>query len=535
VEFNSLQLDPAVKAEAERLFALKGSDKGIAWTVSMSGTWKPWQLCVGGEGSNVWMTCELQDGTYSICINDESSLKGTAFIIEVPLFTQEDASCAFTDKTAKSQGKAYVLKVKTPKDAGTDQVVTLKHYQYPESIGTGDQSLLNAAFLDYFNANLDKFNYIFSIVMLDGVAAKDDFAWMKPTAFSYAVGKTISGKPEDQVFATLYMVDGDKIPPKQSQQVDVNCLDGLPPGANSAYVISNEKVVKHILLQGAIKVIKGSKESDFNITDGLTIRNKNDITWNDFETDSGIISPVIPKGNFSMGINKNHINIEITSAHYSSSPGINVYMNLSQNIAYKSVKRESDGQYVFIPDNTDLGNATITSSVQVEKWISILDIILDAVSVLASLALGAGAVAKCLATGAKVATESASAAAVVITSETIAEAAAEAGTEATGIAISESAVAADAVLSGTSGTLKGFLSSNAFLATAGVTLALSGLSALGITLSKFITEQDYDKIPSLQDFAANVLGAVKWPATGDIELLGAELRGSMVLPLKIPQ
>ena len=348
------------------------------------------------------MECTVESGTVESLNKIVGDLSSSRLIIRVRLSAIESDKHAFNDPTAKvGTGKAMILKVKSESTDENLAVEVSQDSKYPNVSSELVQSLLGSVFDKYFNEHISEFNHVFSIMMINEEAANGDFAWLKPSKFSYAVGGPEEGPMDKHVFGVLAMTDGENISTKQQQAIDISCLQNLPEGANSAFVISAEKVVQHILLGGAIATIENSKREDFKINDdGISITNVNNIVWDKFENDNGkFIEPMLDKGSFNMSMQNDHILLEIIGAHYEVSPGIIMKMNLVQKFAYKTIQRK-DGKYVFVPDTSKYPNAETNATVEVADWLKDLELGLDIFIGLATLAFGIAAGSKLVSEGA---------------------------------------------------------------------------------------------------------------------------------------
>ena len=321
----------------------------------------------------------------------------------------------------------------------------------------------------------------------------------------------------------------------QSQQIDVGMFENMPKDANSILLISGEKFCKHVLLPSAVAIITGSKEEDFDIgKDKISVTNNKELNWDKFKLENGsVIQPTIPKGALEVNIDYNFIKIEIVGMHYSPSPGITVYMNLTQKVEV-TVEKRKDGSYVLITNNESaFQNNKITTSVEVAKWLKITEIVVEVVSAVAAFACGA------LAIGGKLASK----AATTVVEETVAE------FELSEEAISETAqaeieaasevieAAANEVASAATETTSGFFGSNFCKVTEHVCgfIAAAGGVSIGITeLVKYLKTKDYDNIPTLNDFANLLLSNYAWPDLKEAKIVGGELMGVLLIYTNIP-
>lgn len=511
--------------------------------VAIKGAWSDWALSLEGSGSLVQMKTTIANGS-ATGLGETADLSAGTLTIQFELEQVLDTGTSVTDPTAKpgtGRPKAQRFPQTASGNADGSQTVTVVGKSFPNLDPARSpvlNDILQTIFQNYFNAHLGDIKATFHLMMINEVADKDGFQWVKPSAIGYAVGgPSRGGTLSNTAFGVLAMTDGGTIGPLQEQSVDIAALVGLANGANSAFVISPEKVTKHMLLKGAVTTIQGSRESDFSISDsGLNIVNKNDLTWGNFQTKDGVISPRIKAGNFLMRMDGDHIHLEISNASYSPSAGITVYMNLEQDFGFSTVKRD-DGKYIFIPDTKSFGNPNIHSNVEVSKGLKIAEIVIGVVGGIAALAGGISAVADVLTSAAATAVVSETEATVDITADAIESASSDLSDEEweeINLDSSEDAdegvgdpLNADQVQKGS------FLKSTQFRAYCGFTAAIAGVTAAGMAVAGPVTSLEYGKIPAFDDFAANVLGASRFPVLENYQLLGASLRTSLVASIKL--
>lgn len=504
--------------------------------VVIDGTWASWQLVQGGSGSNVQMECVVEKGTISGLSQPDGDLTGSTIIIQVNLTQVEDASKAFSDKTAKKGTGSAVVLVTDDKGEGADPAVSvIATSQYPHVTSQLFLDLINTVFGKYFCGNISDFTHVFSIMMLNEEADNGSFSWLKPSAYTYAVGEPVGANIDDCVFGLLCKVDGGKILPTDQQAVDIDALQNLPTGANSAFLISAEKLTEHMLLNGAINTIQGSNANDFTIgVDGVSISNNSDIIWGNFKTKDGVISPKIGKGNFTLSVEEDHILLEMVDVVYTPTAGFIMTMSITQKFGYKTVKRE-DGKYVFIPDDNTFGSPHIVSQVSMTEGMKIAEVTLAVCGAVAGLACGVSAIGSAIAKAAQAGVD-AGVATVEVSAEVIANATAN---EAEAVADAQSAAAAsvDATLGAGAGAVQNgsFLLSSSFRMFAGIAAAMAGVAAAGIAVAGYVIGKEYDKIPAFDDFSANCVGTTKWPNMKDAELVSADLRRSLVIAVKLDQ
>lgn len=150
---------------------------------------------------------------------------------------------------------------------------------------------LESLLSDWFNANIGEFNHVFASLDLSPIVSKTDkFAWMKPTATSYAV--TDQGTMETSVLGALTMALNH--PPGTNHQVSPYAI---PAGSNAGFLISGPMFMQQMLLTGAQLIFNNAPADAFMISaDGLTIRNKADMVWGTFMLENKKVGAITPQG-----------------------------------------------------------------------------------------------------------------------------------------------------------------------------------------------------------------------------------------------
>jgi len=529
-------LNAAIKKSGSFPSQFDYTDTGTG--VVIKGVWSNWALSLGGSGSLIQMQMTIASGT-GTGLNETANLAGGSLTIQLVLEQVLYTGQTTPDPTAKpGTGVPQAQRFPQANSSQVDVITTSFPNLNPQT-APDLKDILQTIFQNYFNAHLSDFQATFHVMMINEVAAKDSFQWLKPSAASYAVGGPSQNKTlANTAFGVLAMTDGGSIGPLQEQSVDIGALVGLADGANSAFVISPEKVTRHMLLKGAVCTIQGSKETDFSISDsGLNIVTAKDMTWGHFKLENGsIISPRIKSGDFLMRLDGDHVHLEINNAAYSPTAGITVYLNLEQNFGFKTIKRD-DGKYIFIPDVKSFGNPSIHCNVQVAEWLTITEIVIGVVGGIAALAGGISFVADFLTAAADTVISSSTEAIVDITEDSFTEIEGELNEESWLKINTKPSEDADIGVGDPNNPAQvqsgSFLKSTQFRAYCGLTAAIAGISATGMGVAGPLTKLQYYKIPPFDDFAANVLGASQFPVLENYELLGAALRTSLVASVKL--
>lgn len=496
--------------------------------LKVEGEWGDWSIANEASGKNIYMQCSIKNATVtyigkSYPINDDKNASQSTLNIEISLdgIETDPTEWIGDDETSEisKDTKCYKLMV----DSKAVIVVTGSNYTNKDlySPENGLASLVDIVLKNWFNRNVGTFKQVFSVVLIGLKANKGDFQWLKPSAYSYSANSSIDQK--SAAFAALTLVDGKTDIGDLQQTVDIAALQVVKEyGANAALIISKSMFVKHILLEAAVALVKGSTKADFEIDkNGLSLTNIKDTVWQDFVgPDDEIMSPTIPAQSFILTLQSDFIHISISGAHYRPRWGVTVYMGIEQNFRYK-VEKNKDGEPVFVPDEKGLDDAVVSCSVKFDDWLDWLNIVTGIVTSIASvIALGtslAGVIAETgMATlvpnaGAKVASFSFKLFNFTIKLEKLAPIAA-------------------AIQRGVASNPSVF---NVVKIGSAVTAATTGIIWGATTLSEAIYHQIFDDVPSFKIFARNFTGAVKWPGIENMELKSATLVDSFVIGLKM--
>ncbi|CAH7071210.1 conserved hypothetical protein [Vibrio chagasii] len=507
-------------------------------SLTLAGSWENWQLSTGGAGQNVQMSCSFDKGNVTMGTS-KYDISGTKLIIQVNLekVASKDPLGDPEAKPGTGETKNVVVK-QTP--TGEDPAVSVITCTTTAELPGLIKEVLPQVFANYFNDNVNLFGSVFGVMNINSAADKDGFQWIKPSAFDYAVASTEDGSSSNSAFGLIAMVDGASISGKMQQAVDARALQGLSEGANSAFVISTERMVQNMLLPGAVATLQGTTADDFNISkDGLSVTNNKDVSWGNFKLQDGsTISPTIPKGNFILKVENSYIEFSVTGAHWEPQSGVTAYMNSTQKFTYKTVQRD-DGKYVFIPDISGLGSPQVSSSINVSEWKEIESILKAVTFVAAGMCCGAiaGELIEGVAEAADVAEDEASLTADCTWDGEALQNLFEENPDDVNAMLEQGADDADA------GALDpedadqiqegGMWSSSTFRTFRIMCNAMAGFEALEPYICKALYKSELSKIPAFDTFASNCLGATAWPETKDYVLKSAELRSSLVLNMAL--
>ncbi|WP_327107393.1 TULIP family P47-like protein [Nonomuraea glycinis] len=201
----------------------------------------------------------------------------------------------------------------------------------------------------WFNTNIGEFNHVFASLDLAPVLSGDDnYAWMKPTATSYAV--TDQGTMDSSVFGVLTMALGH--PPSDNHQVSPYAIPPAP--AQAGFLISGPMFMRNMLLAGAVNIFNGAPASSFTIgNDGLTVTNSTDLVWGKFMMDNKNLGS-IPAGGFPAQLDQGTLSQDLVNALqlvgvYASGYTVSVTAQGSQWLL-----SQGSSEYILDLDGSDL-------------------------------------------------------------------------------------------------------------------------------------------------------------------------------------
>lgn len=266
----------------------------------MKGTWDAWSVTPVPDisGGNVAMTCPVRTGTLTLLNGVDVKLDGLVVHITVSLDAVPDPLSKLSDptrrKTGNSTAEIQSLMVDGTGTKSANPVAITKIT--PQALA--DPTL--ALFTDWLNANMAAFSAVFHTAVINEIADVGAFQWLKPTSLSYAT--TTDGAGEE-VFAALCMTEK-RSPDGNAHQIDAGMASNFPDGANSCFVIGNERFVEKFLRIGAQLTMGDSKPGDFDVVgDDLIVTNTKPLLWRKVTLQDGsVASPTIPKGGMTLWV-----------------------------------------------------------------------------------------------------------------------------------------------------------------------------------------------------------------------------------------
>lgn len=469
-------------------------------SVFLDGIWEQWSLDLQGNGNLICMKLPIKTGTIELPGFGKGDLSGGYIIAEIKL------QIIHTGTSEKSV-------VLTDEEAPVMEV-TIKKHSFPNiEKGSVMDLLIDGTFNEYLNTKevMDQFEYVFSTASINDKAT-GDFAWLTPSDLSYAVFAPDKGATEDNsLYSMLCMTDNSVVPPDIQKSIDSEVFRGITKNANAVLCISPQKFCEHILIEASKNLITGSSESDYAYsTDGTEIYNEKEITMKNVEISEGEkVDLKIAAGNYRIRIMNDHLETFITDAFHHEDL-YNVYISFNQQIGFETIKNGADT--IFIPKESDYYNAVTHVTIEPTEMADILKwtgLAIEMLGMLLGLGLSVVKIAKVTSTATKVGAEAAT--------KGMAAGAAAMGAAANGVA---------------TGVTKAISITNGLIVGSAIACLIGFFMENASMIAIAIANKDYSKIPTLENFAVNLLSQVKWTGIEEAELMGARLNDAFLLDFK---
>ena len=520
---------------------------------TLTGEWDDWKVNAHSSGKNLTLTCPIKSGSYTYKHTTKNSkgeenieettcnIKGKSVDIELKLEYLKEDKATYTDKTAltKKPGQQVNLVPKLKSEDPTDPIVVVKSISPDMLANPSDSAVIDSDdekvyiksyFEHWFLENIKEFKHIFAIFIINQEASNPEYQWLKPKKVSYAV----AAKDNDEsgsVLGVMAVTDEGNKDATAYPQIDHRILDSSKGSA--AYAIQTTSIVKNWILKGLLNTKLGTGESDFKlIENGLGYTNAKQIVWKDFKDEKEKqVTAYIDEGNFTVSIVNNEIRMEFLNIHWEHSEGIIVHANYTEfyTLKLKSGVDKSGQAYKNVLTAVHTRTPVFSMNYSVEDWKQKKDLIISiSVGVVGSIVgalIGTGigaAVEKVIAKGV----------ATAISEEVVAGGSRVVG-RFTPLLAEEAPSGVSSALTGEVGEAMGSTKSLSF---GGKILAnkgkfIGGLlgSILGGSLGIIpdmitnLAQQNFSKVPTLDNFAANCVESVKWPAESNFELTDANL------------
>jgi hypothetical protein len=386
---NFANANKAIKAQKSSPPSFSGTKPGGGFSgpaIDVDGKFGDWQLC-GGSGS----LAELQlpiSGTATAKSAPPIVLDftGSAVIqIELQYLPQPGGDSGQDD----SGGTTNALKPKlTTDDPTTQPVVSVLSVTLNADAADAHDSVEDVLGT-WLNANLESFNHTFAAVDLGAVADKDQFQWLNPTHVGYGINNPEGATTDDYIFGVLAMTEN-RTGQNLGHDVSPNII---PDGCNAGFLISQERFLTKIMLPGIEKLFLNATDSDFIVDeDGSSITNVNPVTFNDFTTSSSsgdtvdITGATLDTKNFTLTANVTTMSIAFVDLNFPwNGGGYTVHMNYNgESTLYMDTNKHFQAETVGTPSLA----VSVTESDQ-EKWTNLIVGIVEGIALaVAGAAIG---------------------------------------------------------------------------------------------------------------------------------------------------
>lgn len=489
------EVNKAIVKKASSPTSFTESETNDDGTTTFNGNFSHWELNKGGDGQLVMMKLPIPNATFATGVNNLSFTNGHA-IIQLNLLWVNDPNNPIYQNLILNN------------DTNTVQVIDV--------VFTGVSAAVKGVMIQFMHnwlvKNITSFTNVFATININQAADTNSFAWLMPTAVSYAV-KDVQNS--DSIFGLLCMTENRVAP--TSSQVPANALSST---ANSALLISPERVVSEMFFPNIYSIFKEAKQSDFIIGNTkLYITNVNDLTFQDQTMEDGSSKTLtVKKNNFKLELQGTQIIMTLNKISFNYKAGIDVNFN---HISYGVMEIANNGGFTIkvTGSNTDVGVETSTGVLVGEIIGSLAAAIIGAI--IGGLIGGAVAGGE----------EAAEQVAAEIVENGVANAVEMQPVE--GAAEIGPAAVADAAAQGP-GRFSTFFAQNwAKLLGGFLGIAIGGVPvpvAMAVLKGKAEGET-----PDLVDFGANAISPVSWPGTTNNEftIAGGSLNGALQLAINL--
>lgn len=486
-----------------------GGQKPAGFTVaapdnsaSVTGTFGPWALTLGGAGPDIAMSIALTGGTVTGPFGAggaQATLPLAACVFPVMLLA------TFVPHTATMLN----LRVN-----GTAPVTVGSYQGTPPTSSFLANAVLQELLQQWLTTNINLFNVVFASVDLDAQYENDGLSWLAPSYHGYAVSEPASAPSlENSVFAILTLVDKAPAPTNLSYAVSPFAI---PAGARAAFLIAGEKFLEHMMIAALPAMFQdlapGSAMQHFAIDNaGTRIINTTDLRLQDVKLDNGnVVNPAVNTNNFTLQLDGTELVLSIMDMTFDMSAGIGIHLTYEGRSTLHYNKTNG------ILDLT-VTTQTGSGSVEVSKGLQIAEYVLGAVAAASALVSGLGGlVAKSASAAVDGSAAAISAAEQVGEDEEVAQAAtcSALGGMITRSPAEMSQLAARSLAICRVGMIAGFV---------------SGLMPSIVTIMKAVAEGKYQGLPKITDLTSAAIGkTVIWPpVVGQLVLDSAQLVGAL--------
>ncbi|NML37719.1 TULIP family P47-like protein [Chitinophaga sp. G-6-1-13] len=368
---NSIRL-PVVNATLEKSSRYpKEFHDVVSENWNIGGRFNAWKLVRGGSGAIVFMELPMPEA--HMAFNDQSLQfnDGSATIaIKLTYLPQEPTGKATAGKA--TDGKPQFLVANPQARSSNDPAVVIQSIDYGTSKpDTMMDTLFRGALSIWLNKNVNLFSYVFTVVNINALAAKEAFQWLKPTYTSYAYfnGPT----DETSYFGVLNMTSGDSAEGLSNQLPP----SSIPQGCNSALLISTKKFLNNMVLPGMSTAFPRASEGTFIVTGNNTVIEKvgNDVELDPIPVNGINYTPWLQDFTYQIVGDEMQVN---TKVKVSVGLGIDVYIQNTGYYKIKLVKKPNGGGETLDFEESRVGKTNSWN--EIATWAIVTDAIIAAIT-----------------------------------------------------------------------------------------------------------------------------------------------------------
>lgn len=378
---NAIRLPQVNAAMLQSDLYPKSFDTTIQEGWSLTGSFGPWSLVRGGSGSILFLRTPLTTATMRFPNVPDLQLTGGRATVAIKLqyLPQPPAAASGGDRGQGEEPEAtreYLASDVVARSAD-DPAVVIQSIDYGDATPNEVQKALFAgALADWFNANLDQFTYVFTVVNLNARAAKEQFQWLKPTYSSYAY---FNGADDDSSYFGVLNMTSDNSPDGLTNQLPPSAI---PSGCDASVLISNQMFLRQMILPGLTKTFSRATVSDFTIRSGGVIEALNTVTLDDIRIDALSYTPQMLS--FKLQTVGDQIQID-TKTQVNVSPGIDVFITATEYYTIKLIDKEGGGQTL---DFVQAREPKRDHWLKTATWITVTEILIGIAAAIASTVAG---------------------------------------------------------------------------------------------------------------------------------------------------
>lgn len=232
--------------------------------IPVTGRFGTWSIAQGGADYLVYLTLPIESGTLSQPGAQPIAFTGKA-TVAVEL-------CYLPGTAGNAAAPTQALQIKQPAGTGATAVGAQAQAGGAQSELFAIQSLtlstdpdmvvnafVKAALQQWLYDNSGVFNHVFAVVSLQQAVAGTPYAWLRPTALSYAYADAAA--PKDCFLAVLAMTQG-RSSANLAEQVTAAAV---PAGSDAALLISPYLLLDCIIRNALPSAFAGTTASDFQL------------------------------------------------------------------------------------------------------------------------------------------------------------------------------------------------------------------------------------------------------------------------------